>query len=180
MLRISKKDSRTIWKEIFQKIVLSLGQSQHRCELKAVLTFNICRVISPALWAKGSLYRLHEGEERPNKRWNLENKKTHTKPTLSALGWFACVWTKWLLPPEKQQQCKLISQAASSSHSSPPYPPTHRHWASALPRGQGPSHATATLCKESRKAASCKNSPKEGWLLQRISFCFSWTHSMTY
>lgn len=101
------------------------------------------------------------------------NKQTNEKLKLSALGWFACVWVKQLLLPVKQLQCKFISRAAPSSHSSPLYPPIPTE--SSLCSAQ---RARPPLCYGNTRSAEesryfCKDSTKEWWLPQRLAFVFN-------
>lgn len=171
----SKKDAR---KEIFQTTVHRLGQSPpHRgaslkpsglspsCENRGSIQYLLSDKSST--YNKGPLYRRHQGEEKPN---NID--------ALSSWMICICVWAKWLLPPEKQQQCELTSHAAPSSHHLPTLQPPPNP-ASALPRGQGPCHATATPGAP-QKAGRCplaKTAPEnDGFCKNQLLFLMGLFH----
>ena len=108
------------------------------------------------------------------KRVKARKQVGKKKKSTAFSSWAICiyVWAKWLLPSEKQQQGQLSSQAASHNHLPTLQPPPNP--TSALPRGQRPSHASNNgRAKKSRKVPSCKDSPKQGWLLQKSAFVFN-------
>lgn len=101
-------------------------------------------------------------------KWAKARKQIGKKKKKSTAfsSWPICiyVWAKRLLPSEKQQQGQLSSQAASHNHLPTLQPPPNP--ASALPRGQRPSHASNN--GEPKKAGRC---PLARTALNKDGFC---------
>lgn len=100
-----------------------------------------------------------------------QNKKTRCSQLLDDLH--LCL-SKVVPASRDQQQCKLISQAAPSSHSTPPYPPTPTDPASALPEGRGPARTQQHQKRRRNRKPSCrKDCTGERRLLRKSPFVFN-------
>lgn len=93
---------------------------------------------------------------------------------LSAPGWFASMFVQSGSCLQRQQQCKLLSEAAPSSHALPPYSPTLTNPASVPPEGRELARTQPhQKCRGNRKLSYCKNSTEEWWLLQKSAFALN-------